>query len=832
MNPIASGRNPDTASTYREIYLNSLALEISNQTKNLNANRQFLATGQSGAEPADTRTVTEKYADYDRLKIEVRNKLREITDGIEAEKILNGLSKNETQFLSGQIDFVISDIKPRWKNGIPATAFVPYLRKLMRRYIETQGVDYGLQQPEGGALPIPTVNNIPTVGYWEQFRNFVQEMLDGRIPAGYQLEAGLGANIPRYLLRPLGVNAPVTRVNGDIQALTIPRAALGRNRMPDWVSQHMDGISNIINRIIEVYPTQRDEETILASRDPDLMRAYTTISTAVLNTIPRVSQLQGMEQELMAAATRGDEAYFRAVAIAVQRQLNTIEFGDLADMKRLVIRAETRLTERGDELPAYELSRNFVDVEAIAASPLPLAIPDIPNYGKERELQLGEVGPDLRRYPYLESVMYIRDQGDFPEIPATPDEERIQFPTPNEFPMLAPDEKRIFFLGAKRHNWDLGNISGDINDFLAEVGPFDPDDLNRMYAEIYQAQFGGAAPPSTPFPRSKVQSGMSPERRQQLTQLFNNNYPSVAAFNLLQIDDKLNMLEAALQDGFLDDEITRDPRVRARVIAALGDGEVDIDEAEVNNWYKVLHKIITSRPTEAAAAAEPSFSTPIRGNPIQRTLSSSSTGSPDFRSPVGSGMDSCCMAMPKRGRPKKSKNIIMGRGVAKINEDNIDWEQGIKPEPSYVPFGKHFINKFRLKDDVLMLRTMKGGTILSVPTQRVSKNLSKVLNKIVGGATPAFDDLNELNDDDKALLFKMSKTSKVGDSLSVPNPDKLKQEREDRRFEILRGQIMAGQDNKDAIKEFKLLLIKMMNNGRIPKAQAIDILTELTAIGH
>jgi hypothetical protein len=64
-------------------------------------------------------------------------------DGIEAEKILNGLSKIETQFLAGQIDWVINDIKPRWKNGIPAAAFIPYLRKVMKKYIETQGVDYG-----------------------------------------------------------------------------------------------------------------------------------------------------------------------------------------------------------------------------------------------------------------------------------------------------------------------------------------------------------------------------------------------------------------------------------------------------------------------------------------------------------------------------------------------------------------------------------------------------------------------------------------------------------------------------------------------------------------
>lgn len=850
MNPIASGRNPDTASTYREIYLNSLALEISNQTKNLNANRQFLATGQSGAEPADTRTVTEKYADYDRLKIEVRNKLREITDGIEAEKILNGLSKIETQFLSGQIDFVISDIKPRWKNGIPATAFVPYLRKLMRKYIETQGVDFGLQQPTGGNLPIPTVNNIPTVGYWQQFRNFVQEMMDGRIPRGYQLESGLGANIPRYLLRPLGVNAPVSRINNDM----IPREAFGGEPpirvsfpIPADIRRKIGEMVFMIDSIIDLYPTLYDEETVVASRNVEIISNYEMVSRAVMATIPREAQMRAYEDRLVEAARTGDERFFMETLRDIRQVVFSISLKFLEEMKNLTIRAETDLLERGEELPPNELRGEivdgFIDADEVGAAPDPytLAIQDIPDYGAEAEaasrpLQEGELAPgvfsgapNFQRYPYLQSIQEFADSnGEFPVLPDIPAEERAQFPTPAAFPMLAPDEKRIFFQGAAQHNWDLGDISGDIRDFIANVGPFDPDDLNRMYAEIYEGRFSGAPPPSTPFPRSQVQTGMSPDRRQELREIFRLNYPSVAAFNLLRLDDKFNILENAEQDGFLDDEITKDPRVRARLIAALGDGDIDVDETEVNRWYASLYKIITSKtPAASPAASEGSFSTPIRENPLQRTLSSST---PTSASPSGRGLSSCCMGKPKRGR--KSKNIIMGRGLAKISEDNIDWDKGIKPEPSYVPFGKHFINKFRLKDDVLMLRTMKGGTILSVPTQRVSKNLSKVLKKIVGGSTPAFDDLNELNDDDKALLFKMSKTSKVGDSLSVPNPDKLKQEREDRRFEILRGQIMAGQDNKDAIKEFKLLLIKMMNNGRIPKAQAIDILTELTAIGH
>jgi hypothetical protein len=161
---------------------------------------------------------------------------------------------------------------------------------------------------------------------------------------------------------------------------------------------------------------------------------------------------------------------------------------------------------------------------------------------------------------------------------------------------------------------------------------------------------------------------------------------------------------------------------------------------------------------------------------------------------------------------------------------NIDLSLGVKAEPAYVSFGKHLINKHRLlKDDVLMLRTMKGGAITAVPTQRISKQLSKVLKTIIGGGNPDFDSLSVLSDNDKEVLYNISKTSRI--SHSVPNPNKTVQEQEDTRFELLKGQIASGQDNKDAVKEFKLLLIKMMNQKRIPKGQGIDILTEMAAMG-
>lgn len=57
-------------------------------------------------------------------------------------------------------------------------------------------------------------------------------------------------------------------------------------------------------------------------------------------------------------------------------------------------------------------------------------------------------------------------------------------------------------------------------------------------------------------------------------------------------------------------------------------------------------------------------------------------------------------------------------------------------------------------------------------------------------------------------------------------------EQEEDRFNILRGEIIAGNDSPKIAKEFKVMLMKFMNEGRIPKRQANEILQELLALGY
>ena len=50
-------------------------------------------------------------------------------------------------------------------------------------------------------------------------------------------------------------------------------------------------------------------------------------------------------------------------------------------------------------------------------------------------------------------------------------------------------------------------------------------------------------------------------------------------------------------------------------------------------------------------------------------------------------------------------------------------------------------------------------------------------------------------------------------------------------FEVMKGEIMAGNDNKDMIKKFKILILKLSNSQLLPKSQVREILVDLASMG-
>jgi hypothetical protein len=168
---------------------------------------------------------------------------------------------------------------------------------------------------------------------------------------------------------------------------------------------------------------------------------------------------------------------------------------------------------------------------------------------------------------------------------------------------------------------------------------------------------------------------------------------------------------------------------------------------------------------------------------------------------------------------------IRGRGLKTTKP--VDFTAGIMSEPDYVPFGKYIINRKRLGDGVCMIKRINGKFMPDMKTKRISPSLTAVFRKVAGGSLPNFSELEKLDDDEREYLKHISKKCNLSSRLEVPSPKKDKTETLVNQFEIMRGQLIAGNDSKDLIKNFKKILIEMLEKDLLPKGQAKDILIDL-----
>jgi hypothetical protein len=49
---------------------------------------------------------------------------------------------------------------------------------------------------------------------------------------------------------------------------------------------------------------------------------------------------------------------------------------------------------------------------------------------------------------------------------------------------------------------------------------------------------------------------------------------------------------------------------------------------------------------------------------------------------------------------------------------------------------------------------------------------------------------------------------------------------------VLKGQVMAGNDNRELVKELKGLVLKFNNDGRLNKTAVREMLLDITSLGY
>jgi hypothetical protein len=174
---------------------------------------------------------------------------------------------------------------------------------------------------------------------------------------------------------------------------------------------------------------------------------------------------------------------------------------------------------------------------------------------------------------------------------------------------------------------------------------------------------------------------------------------------------------------------------------------------------------------------------------------------------------------------------MRGCGLVKVSPVNIDVSKGIKKEPSYVPFGKHLLNRHKLGEGILMIKTIKGSGVADLEPRKISSKLVKVLKDYADDKMVGYEVLDGLSDDEKMMLHKVAQKTQLTDKIIIPYK-KTSDEKDNDRFVILKGEIIAGNDNPKLVKEFKLLLIKLIKDKKVPRGEGNEILQMLLELGY
>jgi hypothetical protein len=255
--------------------------------------------------------------------------------------------------------------------------------------------------------------------------------------------------------------------------------------------------------------------------------------------------------------------------------------------------------------------------------------------------------------------------------------------------------------------------------------------------------------------------------------------------------------------------------------------------ANIDNYIEALKKInpdvVSQSPEEGGLGIKQTMVKTIKidrlitGDAIVRELWRNAEPEPSISGKGFTGMDPHKKILPSPRMPR-----ISGKGIS--NKVVVDDNAGISSEPDYVPFGKYILNRKKLTEGVFMIKRRNGQFIADMKSKRISPNLTTVFKKMAGGSIPSFGELERLDDDEREYLRFVSNKSSLASKFDVPSPKKDKNEMLINQFEILRGQLIAGNDSKDLVKKFKKVLLEMVENDLLPKGQTREILIELAKI--
>ena len=146
---------------------------------------------------------------------------------------------------------------------------------------------------------------------------------------------------------------------------------------------------------------------------------------------------------------------------------------------------------------------------------------------------------------------------------------------------------------------------------------------------------------------------------------------------------------------------------------------------------------------------------------------------------------------------------------------------GVKQYPKLVKFGKIYISADDLYfKNILKVRSSKKVAIVGIPNIKVSEDLATILLKIIDGGKVSKSNLNLLSKKERHIYDQiciMSGLHKTHDNTFDTTAQELKQQ-----LETVEGEVFAGNNNPELLKEIHHLLWTMNSVGLISGVVALN----------
>jgi hypothetical protein len=819
-------KTPYDATVKRKQYLQELALRAKLDDVNLQANKIYKRTGAVST-PPDTRTTTEKLSDLYRLRIEVRSKLGQIMSGDDAQKVVNELDQQELIFLTQRIDKFIAELKPKYALGVPYQVFNTYFKNAIKSYNSIGDIDM---------TSLTLLENMPTKDDLDNALFQVERLLttagqrqERRMLSGFMMmysklmtEIQNNRNIisSGQILDPLVIQA-IEDLNSDV-AQNLPSGTEIQQLEAD-IQQLESGVQDpqLINSIKQRL-SQYDALMKTIENSVEEVKIQREKILKPKSTIPAKSTRVARNVEGLAYIDPSID--LRQISFADLKQYMVIskkialEQGRDGDLKRLKLNAPTNFRDKTSivsKLQEQEVNDFMKEIwtEAILVPSqteqlLGARPPPAFAFGGQQAFSNVRLRPTKPTAPTIDPTLGAnlnQQQGSGapnltginPTPPTTPNIpiQPITNTTPIT-PIINP----------------MSNLSGQSSSGIIYPKPIKVSN-NRKLPDY---KSGGDATKIKLF--KKFVNTFSIKFGDSLSEYIKNNlYQQLTDLKLDDVYAKsgdmplFDISEEIIQ--YVDYELVFQIRT-AIDRGIIQDGNIDETTDKFKKYCDLVFGYIIEKIGNVSSLDDPD------------TLKQAIKDIDLFHFPIWFADYS--QKNITGGKLKGKKSRMKGKGVA------IDPDAGMiadgERKSNYVPFGKFIINRNKLNDGIIMIKRPNGAFMGELQSRRVGSKLRNIFEKIVGGSVPSYNDYNKLDADEIEYLHFVAKKSNLLDKLDVPTPKKDDDEKIQHRFEVLKGMIFSGNDNKQMIDEFKKLILDMSDRKLLPRRQVSDIIIELSRV--